>query len=173
LTEDISTALENVFKDTSNFIVIGLTGRTGSGCSTAAEILTKPSLNLPDAGQSHFSGNEARKFKIIKKYIDTHWQPFKWLQIRSVITRYILVLNFAEFCSFVSVTLGEDLPLVRSKLDSFKNEYDQAHTRVTQFLELKELTIEAQNEKKSEAYNIFFEWLPVFSKAKILEFIKN
>lgn len=81
MSEDISIALENVFKDTSNFIVIGLTGRTGSGCSTAADILTKSTLNLPEAGSSHFSGNEARKFKIIKKYVDAHWQPFDWLQI--------------------------------------------------------------------------------------------
>jgi deoxycytidylate deaminase len=163
LSEDISVALENVFKDTSNFIVIGLTGRTGSGCSTAADILTKPTLNLPEAGSSHFFGNEARKFKIIKKYIDAHWEPFDWLQIRSVITRYILELNFAEFCTLVSAVLEMELIEIRPKLVGLKIEYDLAHTRINNFLDLEEKTVGGQNNKKTEAYEIFFKWLPAFS----------
>lgn len=165
LTDDISKALEKVFSDTGNFIVIGLTGRTGSGCSTAAEILTQSTLNLPQAGDSHFVGNEIRKFKIVKKYIESHWRPFLWLQIRSVITRYILVLNFAEFCNLVSVTLNLDLKEVRSKLDGFRENYDKAHKRIDEYLKLDESTIDGQNKKKIEAFDIFFSWLPNFSNS--------
>ena len=39
--ENAAMALENVFKESSNFLIIGLTGRTGSGCSTSAYILTE------------------------------------------------------------------------------------------------------------------------------------
>jgi ABC-type multidrug transport system ATPase subunit len=74
---DISKALDTVFNESSNFILIGLTGRTGSGCSTSASILSKQKLQLPDPGDSHFSGNEERKFRIIKKYIDSRWTKFE------------------------------------------------------------------------------------------------
>lgn len=162
-SEKVSQALENVYMDTSNFIVIGLTGRTGSGCSTAADILSRDSLNLPESGSSHYEGNEARKFRIVKKYVEDQWRPFRWLQVRSVITRYILVLNFAEFCKLIANILDEEPASVRKKLEAFKQTYDEAHGKVKLYLNASENTLEEQNNKKREAYTIYFEWLPKFS----------
>ncbi|HUG59423.1 MAG TPA: hypothetical protein VL002_14410, partial [Candidimonas sp.] len=71
-SKNVSKALAGVFAESSNLIVIGLTGRTGSGCSTAARILESQRIDLPEAGDSYYSGNEARKFRIIKKYVDQH-----------------------------------------------------------------------------------------------------
>lgn len=159
----VSTALENVFKESSNFIIIGLTGRTGSGCSTAAQILSNGTLNLPDPGASHYSGNERRKFRIIKRYIENHWQPFEWLQVRSVITRYLLVLNFSEFTRLVAEVMGESLVDVRAKLADFKSQYNDAHEIVKRHLSLSENTLEEVAEKKRAAFKIYFEWLPSFS----------
>ncbi|GJG93879.1 hypothetical protein [Cupriavidus pauculus] len=161
--EKVSVALENVFKESSDFIVIGLTGRTGSGCSTTAQILSGDLRNLPEAGASHYTGNEARKFRIVKRYLEPHWHPFKWLQVRSVITRYILVLSFAEFTKLVAEILGDNLPDVREKLRSFKPEYEEAHARIKDYLGAKDDTVESQENKKKVAYQIYFEWLPLFS----------
>lgn len=39
-------SVNNVYKERANNIIIGLTGRTGSGCSTAAKILETSALNV-------------------------------------------------------------------------------------------------------------------------------
>jgi len=159
----VADALEVVFEESSDFIVIGLTGRTGSGCSTSAAILSKDKLSLPEVGSSHYSGDEARKYRIIKNYINTKWQKFEWLQIRSVITRYLLELNYLEFLKLVSDLLDEDFDLVRKKLTNFKEEYESCHKRVLDFSSLKELTVEEVDTKKTNSYKLYFEDLPVFS----------
>jgi dCMP deaminase len=39
---DTSKAIDKIYEDRQDFIIFGLTGRTGSGCSTIADhILTK------------------------------------------------------------------------------------------------------------------------------------
>ena len=161
--DKVSKALETVFKETSDFIVIGLTGRTGSGCSTSAALLCLDRLPIPDAGSSHYFGNEGRKYRIIKSYIDSKWHPFQWLQIRSVITRYLLELNFSEFLMLVAQILNEEQVFVKSCMESFRNDYDEFHKKITQFLAIKEDTIEELNEKKLAAYNLYFKELPLFS----------
>ncbi|WP_350432632.1 hypothetical protein ABIS04_03530 [Shewanella sp. H8] len=158
-----SLAIDKIYKEISDFIVIGLTGRTGSGCSTSAGILSADSLDLPDPGQSHFSGNEQRKYRIVKKYIEKNRTPFKWLQVRTIITSYILKLNYPEFCSLISEVLGVDLSVVSENLMDFKKNYSNAHKRVSSYFEINEDTVETLNDKKNEGYDIFFRWLPVFS----------
>ncbi len=161
--KQVSEALTGVFAETSNFIVIGLTGRTGSGCSTAANILANPALNLPEAGDSYFSGNEERKFKIIKRYMDSNWKPFECLQVRSVITKYLLYLTYSEFVSFITPIVEQPCETVSELLEPFRASYKNAHTRVRTYLDLKDDTIEQQKEKKEQAFELYFNWLPSFS----------
>lgn len=156
-------ALECVYKETGDFVVIGLTGRTGSGCSTAAKVLSSLSLDLPDVSHSHYVGNERRKFRIIKSYIEKNWIPFYWLQIRSVITRYILTMNFDDLVNNLSKILDIETSEIEKSLDPFKAEYDKAHDRIKEYLNLEEDTKEKINSKKETAYQIYFEWLPEFS----------
>ena len=158
--EKVSKALETVFSESSDFIIIGLTGRTGSGCSTSASILSMNKLPLPDIGNSHYTGNEARKYRIVKKYIDNKWQPFDWLQVRSVITRYLLELNFSEFVQLASQILSENPKDIRKYLIDFKPDYDKAHRKIKQFISLEENSIDEINVKKESAYNIYFKLLP-------------
>src|SRR5690554_4843629 len=101
----VGEAASYLLKDSRDFIVVGLTGRTGSGCSTSAKLLSSHALHLPDPGDSHYTGNERRKYRIIKRYIDKNWKPFYWLQVKTVIARFILELSFDEFIVFLSSTL--------------------------------------------------------------------
>lgn len=156
-------ALNNIFKDTSDFLVIGLTGRTGSGCSTAAQLLSQDKLNIPTVEHCHFRDNERRKFRIISDYINTKWNPFKWLQVRTIITKYILELNFSEFVKLVAEVNDSDSHAVRESLISFKDNYDQAHLEVKEFLSLPEQSIKELEIKKERAFEIYFEYLPNFS----------
>ena len=49
-----------LFNNRRNFIIIGLTGRTGAGCSTVAELLTKEfkELNIRQVKNNDFLNNE-------------------------------------------------------------------------------------------------------------------
>ncbi|MCU8039368.1 deoxycytidylate deaminase [Shewanella oncorhynchi] len=158
-----SLAIDKIFEEISDFLIIGLTGRTGSGCSTSAKILSAESLDLPDPGQSHFVGNEQRKYRIIKKYIEKNRKPFEWLQVRTIITSYILRLNFSSFCMLVSDILNVELSLVSEHLADFKIEYIKSSDRVNSYFEKDVNTVESLNAGKLECYDMFFKWLPDFS----------
>lgn len=67
--EYLASALEKLHSKNEDFIMIGLTGRTGSGCTTAAEILSSEKSEIE---HSLFNGDIAennfqRKERILKK----------------------------------------------------------------------------------------------------------
>lgn len=67
-------------------IIIGLTGRTGSGCSTAADILrqdTFSSISMSDVNQ--LSGNHKRKALVIHKHAKATWRGFYVITVSNVI----------------------------------------------------------------------------------------
>lgn len=163
--EEVAEALEIVFMDTSDFIVIGLTGRTGSGCSTSAELLSSSRLPIPEAANSHYIGNEKRKYQIVKNYIDNKWVPFQWLQIRSVLTRYILELDFSDFCKLVCEILRENQHDVEKHIGYFKDEYDEFHSKISNFLVSSEKSVGDINAKKLAAFQLYFIDLPIFSNS--------
>jgi len=69
MTDDVADALNRLYKETSNFLVIGLTGRTGSGCSTAAKILSSKHPDLPELSKIYDTDNDRRKYRIVRNYI--------------------------------------------------------------------------------------------------------
>ena len=87
--EYLASALDKLHSKNEDFIMIGLTGRTGSGCTTAANILSSEKSSIE---HSLFNGDVAenniqRKEKILGKYFDKNWQPFTHLRVSSVLTR--------------------------------------------------------------------------------------
>ena len=64
--------VEQIYELRRNFAIIGLTGRTGSGCSTIAELLTTDLTKLKSAHRDFNSGiidNNVRKNRIINNFI--------------------------------------------------------------------------------------------------------
>lgn len=91
-TNYLKSAIRQIYGDEDDFIVLGLTGRTGSGCSTAAKILQS---GIEDIRHSLFSGenpesNEQRKERILLRHFRATWTPFLLIQVRAVITTYLL-----------------------------------------------------------------------------------
>lgn len=76
------------------FLVIGLTGRVGAGCSKAASILGSDirKLRLPTVapGPSGFNDDSERDRRIIFNYAENHWLAFDIIQVRSVIAAFLL-----------------------------------------------------------------------------------
>lgn len=100
---EVEEALHNLFARREQVVVIGLTGRTGSGCSTVAELLTRnfESLNPPQPVNSNPTP-EQRKYRITHEYAKKHWKPFVSISISNVIQSFILDCKEGELEEFLS-----------------------------------------------------------------------
>lgn len=164
-TDAVRSALRTAFSDASDFLIIGLTGRTGSGCTTCAELLSRSKLPLPDTDQSHYTGNERRKYRIIRRYIEKNWQDFYWLRLSTVLARYIFQLHYADFLRFVEASTTHSLDDVCSHFEDFKPEYGNTRESVLTHLSLPESNKNDIESKKRSAYKLYFDSLPKCTKA--------
>ncbi|NMZ80789.1 hypothetical protein [Pseudomonas mandelii] len=100
---ETSIAINSVYEDAKDFLIIGLTGRTGSGCTTAAQKLCGIEFDVPTDAYEGLSRNELKKHQIIKKYIDgTDWLPFYKIEASSLITYQLLQLSSSDFVAYFS-----------------------------------------------------------------------
>ncbi|MCW0367915.1 hypothetical protein NB699_002898 [Xanthomonas sacchari] len=164
----LASAVDKLYGREEDFVVIGLTGRTGSGCSTVAKILCdknpKHSLNVG----SDDLDNEKRKRRIIGNWITKNWKPFSLIQVRSIIT--LLLAENIEDLKFYS---EKELNISESKTnrmgDVLKGIFS-VHTDFKDFAEeisdatldsrKVELTAPDQKEKAESAINFYATELP-------------
>ena len=82
-------SIEEMYASKSNFIILGLTGRTGSGCTTVANILGMENfkdLDLKVPKEYDYNDAEERKYKVYYQYmVNEHWVPFVTLEVSSII----------------------------------------------------------------------------------------
>lgn len=111
-----SKAIDKVYEDAKDFLIIGLTGRTGSGCTTAAKKLCSSEFDVPTDGYDGLTRNELKKHQIIKKYLDgLDWMPFYKIEASSLITYKLSRLSIFDFVSyFCSQTFGTPLSVVEA-----------------------------------------------------------
>lgn len=100
--EDTFSAIDHIYEEAKDFLIVGLTGRTGSGCSTAAQKLTSQHLDVPSEGYEGLTRNEFKKHLIIKRYIDgERWTPFLRIEASSIITYHLLIIAEADLRLFL------------------------------------------------------------------------
>ncbi|MFW6764789.1 deoxycytidylate deaminase, partial [Acinetobacter pittii] len=87
------TLISSLLSERDNFIVIGLTGRTGSGCSTTAKILaTEEKTSFPHDyevnynKESYFTGLDKKRYSILRNYANANHAPFRLLKVSELIT---------------------------------------------------------------------------------------
>ena len=81
--------IEKIFDLRGKFAIIGLTGRTGSGCSTVAKILSKSKFNdipLPIPQRNENLTNDARKYQICYDFLKENWVPAITIKVTHVIS---------------------------------------------------------------------------------------
>ncbi|WP_139051280.1 hypothetical protein [Xanthomonas cannabis] len=84
MSENLTAGIERVYLERTDFMVLALTGRTGSGCSTVAEVLEREFASLP----SYIEGLDAierRKGEIANSFLSKAWLPFRRITISSII----------------------------------------------------------------------------------------
>ncbi|UQV44112.1 hypothetical protein KIV45_19850 [Janthinobacterium lividum] len=84
----LKSSISILYGEEDDFMILGLTGRTGSGCSTVAEILQseKSEINHSLINDENPTSNEDRKSKIILTNFEATWHPFHLIQASSVLT---------------------------------------------------------------------------------------
>lgn len=88
--------LDHLYSLRRNFTVIGLTGRTGSGCTTIARLLSGSYEDLKKAGLREFPKTDddllfIRKYEIIKNFIrtDENWVPFEIIAYKNILLLFL------------------------------------------------------------------------------------
>lgn len=99
-----SDFIERLYEERTDFIVIGLTGWTGSGCTTVSELLEKPinKWELPSPEENTFKNNEDRKYNIIYKFAWENFKEFNLIRIKDVITLFLLTKSIVEFENYMN-----------------------------------------------------------------------
>lgn len=69
--EDNKYIVNSLYEQRQKLIIIGLTGRTGAGCSTVANILASPYNQVNQSIDR--AGDERRKYDIIHRYLAVNW----------------------------------------------------------------------------------------------------
>lgn len=121
-TNYLKSAIGRIYGEDDDFIVLGLTGRTGGGCSTTARILQS---KKDEIRHNLFSGknpttNEQRKERILLRHFEATWTPFLLIQVRSIITTFLLDSDTET----TTVNFEELLP-TDEKRDVFKKLIDE------------------------------------------------
>ena len=122
----IESALENVFRERSDFLIIGLTGRTGSGCTTTADILSSSEPFLVQFPRP--TDLTDRDYTICNKYLSKNWSRFVLIRVRDVITSYFCDYPFSELRAFCSDTLSISLQEIETALSDVEPEFDRLFT---------------------------------------------
>ena len=121
----VKEGIEIVFSHRESFIVVSLTGRTGSGCTTVAEILKEdfdikkfPTISSPP------KNNEDRKDNIIFNWTKKNWKKFNCIQVSQI----ILLLGLEEEKSKFFEFIGKESPKIED-FNELINDFDLHHEK--------------------------------------------
>ena len=102
----------SLYRERERLIIIGLTGRTGAGCTTVSEILSRKSiqeLDLKSYKTCDYSSADERKYSIIYRFMKEgkKWKPFTVIEASAVLFSFIIESDFNTLCSFITTLSNE------------------------------------------------------------------
>ena len=138
--------LFKTLSDINKNIIIGLTGRTGSGCSTIADILaTEKFEDLKIKNETCKAGadTESRKSNIIYHYFAganaVPWTPYKVIKLSTVILQVVMEYGLEKLVDCIK------------NIDKWNLKIDNVTALISQLNELEsEFKLAAENRKKLE-----------------------
>ncbi|MBP2028613.1 deoxycytidylate deaminase [Acetoanaerobium pronyense] len=157
--ESIKSAIEKLFSERKEFIIIGLTGRTGSGCTTVANLFSQSfkELSPPPPKESDDINNEERKYKIVYDYASENWKSFIKIEGRDIITSFLLEHNFDKFTEHLKNKLH-----INDDFNEIKETYNEMHIKRIKIMNI--LNENESNLGKEEVYNFYFKEVKEFTK---------
>lgn len=145
--------IDSIYNQRKNFIVIGLTGRIGSGCTTTANFLSEPKEKhkLQDICIDDTSTDIHRKKYVIDKFYKQNWKPFTKIRASDIITTYILKYDFDEL-NYRLKTFNNEVQIAKQEFKDANNEIKEManplHKRIYLYEEIIQL-----NETFKTTYN--------------------
>lgn len=97
-----NTAINTIYNERDAFVVIGLTGRTGSGCTTVAQILSTSKLNLHEPKEFDFQNNDERKYRVVYNYAKSNWSQFIIIEMTIVLASFVFQRGYEDLYKFIS-----------------------------------------------------------------------
>lgn len=157
-------ALRNVFDERRRFVVLGLTGQTGSGCTTAASLLadTFESMSAPRPLDGNFSNDEERKYRILYEYLSKNWDSFYHIQLRDLISTFILEDGFQRFIDFSSKTINVPVSKLKDKVGEYQKTFEELEHERKSIME--SIKIEGEKALKDKTLlDFYFTKIPKFT----------
>lgn len=158
--------LKHVYEAKQNFLIIGLTGRTGSGCTTASSEMMKTFKDFSPPKPDGVNTEDKRKYKIVYNYSVYRWRKFIRIQVRDIITSFILLEPYDSFLKYMfDRSNSVDIVQLMAFVEIIKPEYDEFQQKRTALKEMKESNTDEIKLKQETAYKFYFEELPAFSES--------
>jgi hypothetical protein len=96
----MGTKLDQLYSLRKNFTIIGLTGRTGSGCSDMADVLSQSFGHIDNIRKPNDLETSVfqRKYQIVYNYTSQNWKSYKVIEYKKVLFLMLLpeLLNNPE-----------------------------------------------------------------------------
>lgn len=134
-----NTIVDSIYKLRQSFLIIGLTGRTGSGCSTIAKLLSGKFEDLYAPSPCDYAAphpNEKRKYSIVYNFLQKHWKKFEVISASDMLFFFILLEGYDNFIKAITTSekdsaiektpfnLGDDLQARFEKASAIAKEID-------------------------------------------------
>jgi deoxycytidylate deaminase len=118
---NVANGLKKLFQSRASFVVVALTGRTGSGCTTVTKLLSQDfeALKAPKPKTEDFSV-EDRKYRITFDYAKENWAPFFGISVSNVILSFLLDVEREELKQFLAAHVSFPKP---DQIDTFLEEW--------------------------------------------------
>lgn len=121
--ESKEKAINSIYSQRDKFVLIGLTGRTGSGCTTVANILGRDSLvdlDLKSYKTCDYNNADERKYSIIYRFMKegNRWKKFTTIEASSIIFSFILENTYDKLFKFIDAIADKGEIKDKDKLKS-------------------------------------------------------
>ena len=154
------------------FVIIGVTGRTGSGCTTAAKFLSNDKCDL-SSSFADLPPKDQQELNIIKSFLDRHWNKFYHIQFRDIISTFILESKYTE----AKIYLKDKFSV---NLNDFEETYNEFYEKNKIIDDLAKGSIEGfyttnkciNEDKVEKLINYIFNELPQFTN-KLRDFLNK
>jgi len=133
----MANKLDSLYGLRKNFLVIGLTGRLGSGCTTTANLLSQEKFedcNFPIPSDFVLPTNEQRKYKITYKFLKENWSQFQVIRASDIISAFLLSKSITEIKEFLNKKYPQKEREVDSIIQSIQDSFEEASTDITKIL---------------------------------------
>jgi len=159
-------AVRRVFDERERFAIVGLTGRTGAGCSTAASLLAKSfeEFGAPAPRNSEHMTNDDRQYMVAHTFLQANWEKFYIIRAADIISSFVLEQDFGAFLDEYSTLTGRNSSDLKNQVTpEFQQLYELRHSErldIQRRVEADESVL-----KEPDVYHFNFVDLPSFTRS--------